>query len=56
MEKESNAVNGCGPHLNNSNTHDDAQWFSLLPKEPCDSTSITTTQSGFRSVVEPCPV
>ncbi|XP_014245152.1 bromodomain adjacent to zinc finger domain protein 2B-like isoform X4 [Cimex lectularius] len=46
MEKESNAVNGI--HHTNNVSHDDVQWFSILPKDPCDSTSITNSQPGYR--------
>nr|XP_024218419.1 bromodomain adjacent to zinc finger domain protein 2B isoform X4 [Halyomorpha halys] len=48
MEKESNAVNGCISHVNNNSGHEDLQWFSILPKEPCDSTSLVSSQPGFR--------
>ncbi|CAH1403993.1 unnamed protein product [Nezara viridula] len=48
MEKESNAMNGCISHVNNTSSQEDVQWFSILPKEPCDSTSLTSSQPGFR--------
>uniref|UniRef100_A0A0K8STL3 Bromodomain adjacent to zinc finger domain protein 2B n=2 Tax=Lygus hesperus TaxID=30085 RepID=A0A0K8STL3_LYGHE len=51
MEKESNAVNGC-ISMNSSHHEEHVQWFSILPKDPCDSTSITNSQPGYRCWAE----
>ncbi|XP_073984371.1 bromodomain adjacent to zinc finger domain 2B toutatis isoform X5 [Rhodnius prolixus] len=53
MEKESNAVNGCIMNNNNNNSFvEEIQRFNILPKEPCDFTSITSSQPGYRCWTE----
>ncbi|XP_054280397.1 bromodomain adjacent to zinc finger domain protein 2B isoform X2 [Macrosteles quadrilineatus] len=38
--------------ITNGQTEAEPAWFSVLPREPCDATSVTSTTSAFRCGVE----